>query len=67
MTITPPEPDIEPAAATASKASPTSSWSGISTGIDEPPGTKHFSERPSGMPPPQPSMRSRNVAVSGSS
>ena len=48
MTITPPEPAIEPAAARASKAQPDVELSGIRIGADEPPGMKHFSARPSG-------------------
>ena len=53
MTITAPEPSIEPASAMASASSGVSSWSGVSTGTDEPPGITAFSSRPSGMPPPR--------------
>ena len=50
-TITPPEPDIEPAALTASNSSEMSiSWA-ASTGEDEPPGMTALSLRPPTMPP----------------
>ena len=67
MTMTAPEPAIEPAAAMASKSSLVSSWSGMRTAADEPPGMMHLMLRPSVAPPPQPSMRSRSESVSGSS
>ena len=52
ITITAPEPSIEPASAIESKSSPVSTWSAVSTGTDEPPGMTAFSSRPSGIPPP---------------
>ncbi len=67
ITITAPDPAIEPAAAVVSTAICTSRSSGIRIGADEPPGMKHFIVRPPATPPPQPSIRSRNEAVTGSS
>ena len=47
ITITAPEPAIEPAAAIASKSSLVSSWSGMRIGDDEPPGMIPLIVRPS--------------------
>ena len=52
MTMTAPEPSIEPAFAIASKSSGVSTSAAVRTGTDEPPGMTAFSARPSGMPPP---------------
>src|SRR5438552_2845321 len=38
-----------------------SSWSGIRSGVEEPPGMIALIVRPSGAPPPWPSISSRNV------
>ena len=50
-TMTPPEPDMEPAALTASNSIEMSiSWA-ASTGAEEPPGMTALSLRPPTMPP----------------
>ncbi len=61
------EPRYEPAACTESKSSATSSWSGVKTGTDEPPGMIAFSARPSATPCPCSKISSRRVVPSGSS
>ncbi len=52
ITITAPEPSIEPAWAMESKSSGVSTSDAFSTGTEEPPGMIAFSSRSSGMPPP---------------
>ena len=52
MTMTAPEPSIDPAFAIESKSSGVSTSSAVRTGTDEPPGMIAFSSRPSGIPPP---------------
>ena len=52
MTMTEPEPSMEPALPTASWSRAISTWSGPNHGADAPPGTKALSSRSSRMPPP---------------
>ena len=51
ITITPAEPAAVPTAASESTSKPTSIWSAVRIGVDEPPGITAFSARPSGIPP----------------
>ena len=57
MTMTPPEPDMVPAALMASGSRETSISSPRSTGEEEPPGMTAFTGRPLAVPP-QSSMMS---------
>ena len=61
MTMTAPEPSIEPALASESKSYGTSRYSSVpgSTGADEPPGNHALIVRPSGGPPARSMMSSR--------
>src|SRR5207302_9203771 len=54
-----PEPSIEPASAMVSKSYERSRSLSSSTGADDPPGTQHFTRRPSGGPPARPYTMSR--------
>ena len=51
MTITPADPSMLPALAMESKSSRTSTWSAVSTGVEDPPGTMALSLRPGRTPP----------------
>ena len=57
ITITPAEPAIEPAAASASGAHRMSSASGPRIGDEAPPGITALSARPPGTPPASSSIR----------
>ena len=50
ITITAPEPSIEPAAPASRPSNGMSSWSAMNHGADPPPGTNAFSSRSSRMP-----------------
>ena len=54
ITITAPEPSIEPAFAIESKSYGRSRSSAVRTGELDPPGNQNFTSRPSGGPPASP-------------
>ena len=67
ITITAPEPSMEPALATESKSIGVSSWSAVSTGTEEPPGMTALHFLPSRMPPATSSIIRRKGNPIGSS
>src|ERR1700694_3782834 len=67
MTMTPPDPPIERAAASASMSVWVSSMLSGSTGADDPPGQNTFTWRPSGGPPASSMITCRNVWPSSTS
>src|ERR1700716_1675055 len=64
ITITPPEPAMEPARATSSRSVETSSPHSGSTGAEHPPGQKAFTRRRGGGPPAISMITSRKLIPS---
>src|ERR1700730_1411824 len=61
ITITPPEPAMEPALANSSRSVETSSPDSGSTGAEQPPGQNALTRRPAGGPPASPMITSRKL------
>ncbi len=67
ITMTPPEPAMEPAAMRESKSMRTSIWSAVRTFAEMPPGITALSFRPPRTPWAWFSMSSRSVTPTGAS